>query len=36
MTLLQNGWKFPQLEIPAVGGGMIKLPNPSPARLAWC
>jgi peroxiredoxin len=44
MTLLQNGETFPQLEIPAVGGGMIKLPESLAGsfgvvliyRGAWC
>ena len=44
MTLLQSGSKFPQLEIHAVGGGMIKLPESLAGsfgvvliyRGAWC
>jgi peroxiredoxin len=44
MTFLQNGHAFPQLEIPAVGGGAIKLPQSLAGsfgvvliyRGAWC
>ena len=44
MALLQNGSKFPQFEIPAVGGGAIKLPQSLAGsfgvvliyRGAWC
>lgn len=44
MALLQNSQTFPQLEIPAVGGGMIKLPESLTGafgvvliyRGAWC
>jgi len=44
MTFLQNGQTFPQLEIPAVGGGTIKLPESLAGsfgvvviyRGAWC
>jgi peroxiredoxin len=44
MTLLQNGHTFPRLEIPALGGGTIKLPQSLAGsfgvvliyRGAWC
>lgn len=44
MALLQNGQTFPQLEIPAIGGGTIKLPEALTGsfgvvliyRGAWC